>query len=49
MAKYTELAEDILAHVGSSENVDGLRHCVAAFAVQSQRRKSGRYRIFATT
>ncbi|WP_455647439.1 glucose PTS transporter subunit IIA [Leuconostoc sp.] len=28
MAKYTELAEDILAHVGGSENVDGLRHCV---------------------
>lgn len=28
MAKYTELAEDILAHVGGSENVGGLRHCV---------------------
>ncbi|MCT8388942.1 PTS beta-glucoside transporter subunit IIABC [Leuconostoc holzapfelii] len=28
MAKYTELAEDILAHVGGSENVSGLRHCV---------------------
>lgn len=28
MAKYTELAEDILAHIGGAENVSGLRHCV---------------------
>lgn len=28
MAKYTELAEDILKHVGGKENVNGLKHCV---------------------
>ena len=28
MAKYTELAQDILAHVGGRENVAGLRHCI---------------------
>ena len=28
MAKYTELAEDILKHVGSKENVNSLKHCV---------------------
>lgn len=28
MAKYTELAQDILAHVGGKENVNSLKHCV---------------------
>ena len=28
MAKYTELAGDILAHVGGRENVSALRHCI---------------------
>ena len=28
MAKYTELAEDILKHVGGKENVNSLKHCV---------------------
>ena len=28
MAKYTELAEDILKHVGGRENVNSLKHCV---------------------
>lgn len=28
MAKYTELAEDILKHVGDKENVNSLKHCV---------------------
>ncbi|MFV0560722.1 MAG: PTS transporter subunit EIIC, partial [Enterococcus sp.] len=28
MAKYTELAQDILAHVGGKENVVSLKHCV---------------------
>lgn len=27
-AKYTELAEDILKHVGGKENVNSLKHCV---------------------
>lgn len=28
MAKYTELAQDILAHVGGKENVSSVKHCV---------------------
>ena len=28
MAKYTELAEDILKHVGGKQNVNSLKHCV---------------------
>ena len=28
MAKYAELAEDILKHVGGKENVNSLKHCV---------------------
>ena len=28
MAKYTELVEDILKHVGGKENVNSLKHCV---------------------
>ena len=28
MAKYTELAEDILKHVSGKENVNSLKHCV---------------------
>lgn len=28
MAKYTELAQDILDHVGGKENVNSLKHCV---------------------
>ena len=28
MAKYTELAQDILAHVGAKENVSSVKHCV---------------------
>ncbi|MEY8462756.1 beta-glucoside-specific PTS transporter subunit IIABC [Streptococcus merionis] len=28
MAKYTELAEDIVAHVGGKENIKDLKHCV---------------------
>ena len=28
MAKYTELAEDILKYVGGKENVNSLKHCV---------------------
>lgn len=28
MDKYTELAEDILKHVGGKENVNSLKHCV---------------------
>ena len=28
MGKYSELAKDIVAHVGGKENVTGLRHCV---------------------
>ena len=28
MAKYTELAEEILKHVGGKENVNSLKHCV---------------------
>ena len=28
MAKYTELAEDILKHVDGKENIKSLKHCV---------------------
>ena len=28
MAKYTELSEDILKHVGGKENINSLKHCV---------------------
>ncbi|WP_303973366.1 beta-glucoside-specific PTS transporter subunit IIABC [Streptococcus merionis] len=28
MAKYTELAEDIVAHVGGKENIKDLKHCI---------------------
>ena len=28
MAIYTELAEDILKHVGGKQNVNSLKHCV---------------------
>ena len=28
MAKYTELAEDILKHVDGKENINSLKHCV---------------------
>ncbi|MDQ0222723.1 beta-glucoside-specific PTS transporter subunit IIABC [Streptococcus moroccensis] len=28
MAKYTELAQDIIAHVGGKENINSLKHCV---------------------
>ena len=28
MAKYTELAKDIIAHVGGRENINSLKHCV---------------------
>ena len=28
MAKYTELAADILKHVGGKENINSLKHCV---------------------
>ena len=28
MAKYTELAEDILKHVDCKENINSLKHCV---------------------
>ncbi|MGT2667605.1 beta-glucoside-specific PTS transporter subunit IIABC [Streptococcus rifensis] len=28
MAKYTELAQDIIAHVGGKENISDLKHCV---------------------
>ena len=27
MAKYTELAEDILKHVDGKENINSLKHC----------------------
>lgn len=33
MAKYTELAQDILAHVGGKENVNSLKHCVTVFVL----------------
>ena len=28
MAKYTELAQDIINHVGRRENVSSVKHCV---------------------
>ena len=28
MAKYTELAQDIINHVGGRENVSSVKHCV---------------------
>ena len=28
MAKYTELAEDILKHVDGRENINSMNHCV---------------------
>ena len=33
MDKYTELAEDILKHVGGKENVNSLKHCVTRLRI----------------
>lgn len=34
MAKYTELAEDIIKHVGGKENITSLKHCVTRLRFQ---------------
>lgn len=34
MGKYTELARDIVVHVGGRENITGLRHCITRLRFQ---------------
>lgn len=34
MAKYTELVQDILTHIGGKENVVSVKHCVTRLRFQ---------------
>ncbi|SUU74712.1 EIIBCA-Bgl [Aerococcus viridans] len=49
MAKYTQLAEDIVDKVGGKENVKEVRHCVTRLRFLFKRRKQSQYRVFEET